>query len=92
MLLFSIVVTSYRLFCYTKSSYHDNDGNNHVVFNGVDVTDVTRTFTDEEWTALGPNYGRAYVLQQRERLRGGEHNEGSVQEQQPQEQEPQSQG
>jgi hypothetical protein len=41
--------------------------------NGIDVTDPTRNFTAEEWEALGPNNGRALVMQMRERSnnRGG---------------------
>ena len=33
--------------------------------NGINVDDPTRSFTDDEWTRLGPNGGRAYVTQQR---------------------------
>ena len=30
----------------------------------------TRSFTDDEWTCLGPNGGRAYVTQQRLHING----------------------
>ena len=33
-------------------------------FNGIDISNSTRTFTNEEWTALGPGGGRAHVTQQ----------------------------
>ena len=33
--------------------------------NGINVADPTPSFTDDEWTQLGPNGGRAYVTQQR---------------------------
>jgi len=46
-------------------------GDKRVVWNGIDVTDVTRSFTDEEWDALRPNGGLAYIHQQRELLHGG---------------------
>ena len=34
-------------------------------FNGIDISNPTREFTDEEWTALGPGGGQAHVTQQR---------------------------
>ena len=33
-------------------------------FNGIDISDSTRAFTDEEWTALGPGGGRVHVTLQ----------------------------
>jgi hypothetical protein len=53
----------------------DNSGGNRncTVINGVDVTNPTRSFTDQEWQSLQYNGGRAYVMQARERMnsRGG---------------------
>ena len=34
-------------------------------FNGIDISDRTHAFTEEEWTAPGPGGGRAHVTQQR---------------------------
>ena len=45
-------------------------GQGRVVINGIDVSDPTRSFTDEEWDALRPNGGLVYVHQQRERIHG----------------------
>ena len=45
-------------------------GSSNVVFNGVDVTDVTRQFTGDEWNNMGPN-GRAYVNCEHERRNTG---------------------
>ena len=33
-------------------------------FNGIDISNPTRAFTDEEWTTLGPGRGRAHITQQ----------------------------
>ena len=33
-------------------------------FNGIDISDPTRAFTNKEWTALVPGGGRAHVTQQ----------------------------
>lgn len=52
-----------------------SDGNNELtrtpdgitMFFGVDVTDVGRTFTNQEMATLGP-HGQAYVFEERERL------------------------
>jgi hypothetical protein len=43
------------------------------VINGVDASNPTRSFTDQEWDSLGYDGGRAYVVQARERMnnRGG---------------------
>ena len=30
---------------------------------GIHVAEPTKSFTDDEWTRLGPNEGRAYVTQ-----------------------------
>ena len=38
--------------------------------NGINVVDPTRSFTDDEWTRLGPNGGRAYVTQERLHING----------------------
>jgi hypothetical protein len=40
------------------------------VINGIDVSDPNRSFTAQEWEALGPNGGRATVMQMRERTAG----------------------
>ena len=50
----------------------DEDGPNRasdgtMVFFGVDVTDVGRTFSNQEMSDLGPR-GQAYIFQERERL------------------------
>jgi hypothetical protein len=44
-----------------------------VVMNGVDVTDVTRSFTSDDWDKLRSCGGHSYVYQRREYLseRGG---------------------
>ena len=39
-------------------------------FNGIDFSDLTRPFTNKEWTALGPGGGRAHVTQQRMMING----------------------
>jgi len=46
---------------------------NNTLINGVDVSDPTRGFTEEEWGRLAWNGGRQYVNQARERInnRGG---------------------
>ena len=41
--------------------------------NGINVADPTRSFTDYEWTRLGPNGGRAYFTQQRLQINGRGH-------------------
>jgi len=41
------------------------------MINGVDVSDPTRAFDNNEWEALRHNGGRAYVNQARERINGG---------------------
>ena len=48
-------------------------GNHRTVINGVDVSNPTRSFTEQEWDSLGYDGGRAYVVQARERMnnRGG---------------------
>jgi hypothetical protein len=48
---------------------------NHVI-NGIDVSDPNRSFTAQEWEALGPNNGRNIVLQMRERANGRGHQDG----------------
>ena len=51
------------------------NNNRQSIINGVDVSDPTRSFTDDEWNALSFNGGRAYVAQARERMsasRGGQ--------------------
>jgi len=48
---------------------------NHVI-NGIDVSDPNRSFTAQEWEALGPNGGRTTVMQMRERLSGRGGREG----------------
>ena len=32
-------------------------------FNGIDISEPTRAFTDKEWTALGPGGGQAHIAQ-----------------------------
>ena len=54
---------------------HGARGNNHggrmkVVMNGVDVTDVTRSFTSDDWDKLRSCGGHSYVYQRREYLSG----------------------
>ena len=44
-----------------------------VVMNGVDVTDISRNFTSDEWDKLRACGGHAYVTQRREYLSGGRH-------------------
>ena len=44
---------------------------NRVVMNGVDVTDVSRNFTSDEWEKLKHVGGHTYVSQRREFLSGG---------------------
>ena len=39
-------------------------------FNGIDISDPTRAFTDNEWTALGPGGGQAHVAQKRMMING----------------------
>jgi hypothetical protein len=46
------------------------------VINGIDVSDPNRSFTAQEWEALGPNNGRSIVLQMRERLNGRGNRDG----------------
>jgi hypothetical protein len=41
-----------------------------VVMNGVDVTDVTRNFTSEDWDKLRACGGHTYVYQRRDLLNG----------------------
>jgi hypothetical protein len=53
---------------------HGN-GNARILFNGVDATDIHRSFTGQEWDQLGPN-GRAYVNHERERIAGRQGNGG----------------
>ena len=40
------------------------------MINGIDISNPTRNFTDQEWDALGPNGGRAIVQQMRDRVNG----------------------
>ena len=42
-------------------------------FKGIDISNPTRMFTDEEWTALGPGSGRAHVTQKRIMINGRGH-------------------
>ncbi len=51
-------------------------GGAQVIINGIDVTDPNRNFTAQEWEALGPNNGRAIVLQMRERVSGRGNRDG----------------
>ena len=52
------------------------------IINGIDVSDPNRSFTAQEWEALGPNNGRTTVLQMRERANraGGRDGRGRGQE------------
>jgi len=43
-------------------------GDRTTVINGVDVSDPTRQFNEQEWAALEHNGGRAHVVQARERM------------------------
>jgi hypothetical protein len=56
-------------------------GRMNVVMNGVDVTDVTRNFTSDDWDRLRACGGHTYVYQRRDFLngggRGGRDNRGS---------------
>jgi hypothetical protein len=52
-----------------------SDGGAQVI-NGIDVTDLNRNFTVQEWEALGPNNGRAIVLQMRECASGRGNRDG----------------
>ena len=45
-------------------------GRGSVTFNGIDVSDPMRSFTDDEWNALRPNGGLVWITQQRERFGG----------------------
>jgi hypothetical protein len=46
-------------------------GNNRSIFiNGIDVSDPTQNFTDEEWRKLAYNGGRLYVAQAQEQMNG----------------------
>ena len=45
-------------------------GRQKVIMNGIDVTDVTRSFTSDEWDKLRSCGGQAYVYQRREYLSG----------------------
>ena len=54
---------------------HGGRGNNHggrqkVVMNGIDVTDVHRSFTSDEWDKLRSCGGQAYVYARRDFLSG----------------------
>jgi hypothetical protein len=40
------------------------------MINGVDVSDPTRAFTDDEWNRLSYNGGQQYVYQARDRMAG----------------------
>ena len=40
------------------------------MINGVDVSDPTRAFTDDEWNRLAFNGGHQYVYQARDRMNG----------------------
>jgi hypothetical protein len=45
-------------------------GRQKVIMNGIDVTDVSRSFTTDEWEKLKTVGGHAYVYQRREYLSG----------------------
>ena len=45
-------------------------GRDQVVINGIDVSDPTRSFTNDEWSKLARNGGQAFVMQARERMAG----------------------
>lgn len=47
-----------------------------VMFNGIDATDTTRSFTSTEWDQLG-NGGHTYVNRERDRLNGGRNGNGN---------------
>ena len=51
-------------------------GGAQVIINNIDVTDPNRNFTAQEWEALGPNNGRAIVLQMRERANSRNNRDG----------------
>jgi hypothetical protein len=51
-------------------------GHGQTIINGVDVSDPTRGFTDDEWEALSSHGGRAYVMQVRERMGRGNNSQG----------------
>ena len=50
-----------------QGGHHEKSGGKTVI-NGIDVSDLTRSFTAQEWEALRQNGGRAYVMQARERM------------------------
>ena len=49
---------------------NSNGGKMKVVMNGIDVTDVTRNFTSDEWDKLRACGGHTYVYQRRDFLSG----------------------
>ena len=51
-------------------------GRQKVIMNGINVTDVTRSFTSDEWDKLRSCGGHAYVYQRREYLSGRGGREG----------------
>ena len=46
-------------------------------FNGIDISNSTRAFTNKEWTALGPGGGQAHVTQQRMMINGRDSDRGA---------------
>ena len=42
-------------------------------FNGIDISDPTRAFTDKEWTALGPGGGQDHITQLHMMINGRGH-------------------
>jgi hypothetical protein len=55
----------------SRGGRHSGGGRMNVVMNGVDVTDVTRNFTSDDWDKLRACGGHTYVYQRRDFLNGG---------------------
>ena len=54
-----------------RGGRHSSGGRtNSIIMNGVDVTDVTRNFTSEDWDKLRACGGHTYVYQRRDFLQG----------------------
>jgi hypothetical protein len=54
----------------SRSGGRGNGNGSGTKINGVDVADLTCSFTNEEWEQLAWNGGRQYVTQARERMNG----------------------
>ena len=56
--------------CRGGSGWSSRGSEGMYSFNGVDISDPTHAFTNEEWTAIVPGGGRAHVTQQRMMING----------------------